>query len=112
MNLKDNAPVFIQIRDYYISLINKGVLHEGAALPSVREVALFFKVNPNTVQRAFTLLVEEGFIQNVPKKGFYVLNKTTDKKEHIRNTLKELYELGISEKEIKEVMEEIKDDRN
>lgn len=113
MTLNNSSPIFIQIKDYYISLINKGILKEDDALPSVREVALFFKVNPNTVQRAFTLLVDEGYVQNIPKKGFFVhVNVDADKKEHIKQVLKELYALGITEEEIKEIMEELKDDRN
>ena len=113
MTLNNSSPIFIQIKDYYISLINKGILKEGDALPSVREVALFFKVNPNTVQRAFTLLVDEGYVQNIPKKGFFVhVNVDADKKEHIKQVLKELYALGITEEDIKEIMEELKDDRN
>lgn len=108
--LNGNQPVFIQIKDYYLSLIAKGTLKEGEALPSVREVALFFGVNPNTVQRSFTLLVEEGYVVNIPKKGFYVKKKDVDTINIIKKTLEDLYNLGISNEEIIKVMKGEKDD--
>lgn len=110
--LNGNQPVFIQIKDYYLSLISKGVLKEGEALPSVREVALYFGVNPNTVQRSFTLLVEEGYVVNIPKKGFYVKERTVDTVNIIKKSLEDLYSLGISKEEIIKVMEGEEDDHN
>ena len=54
----------------------------------------------NTVQRAFSLLVEEGYIINIPKKGFYVLGKEKDKRKLIANSIAYLYANGIDKKEI------------
>lgn len=102
MELISNKPIFLQIKDYYEGLIDSGALKEGDEIPSVREVALFFKINPNTVQRAFTLMVEEGYLLNVPKKGFYVAGKKVSHQELIKKAIDQLLENGISEQEIKE----------
>lgn len=110
MEFTSNKPIFVQIRDYYMNLINIGALKEGDIMPSVREVALLFKVNPNTVQRAFTMLVEDGYLNNIPKKGFFVNKIKVDNKIIIKDMVNQLYEKGISKKEIIEYLKGEKDD--
>ena len=100
MELISTKPIFLQIKDYYESLIDNGALKEGDEMPSVREVAIFFQINPNTVQRAFTLMVEEGYLINVPKKGFYVAGKKASNEELIKKTIGLLLDSGISKEEI------------
>lgn len=102
MELISSKPIFLQIKDYYENLIDTGSLKEGDEIPSVREVALFFKINPNTVQRAFTSMVEDGYLINVPKKGFYVAGKKVSKDELIKKWIDQLLDNGISLEELKE----------
>lgn len=64
--------VYQEIADRYGEFIRLGVLREGDKLPSVRVAAGDLGVNPNTVQRAYTLLEEQGLICMLPKKGAYV----------------------------------------
>lgn len=104
MELISNKPIFLQIKDYYENLIDSGVLKQGDEMPSVREVALFFKINPNTVQRSFTLMVEDGYLLNVPKKGFYVSNKKISHQELIKKAIDQLIDSGVSQEEIKEYL--------
>lgn len=104
MELNSSKPVFIQIKEYYERLIDSSSLKEGDEMPSVREIALFFKVNPNTAQRALTLLVEEGYLRNVPKKGFYVTRPNMDKEKVIRYFLDEMEKSGISKEELKDYL--------
>ena len=106
MELISTKPIFLQIKDYYESLIDNGSLKEGDEIPSVREVAIFFKINPNTVQRAFTLMVEDGYLLNVPKKGFYVAGKKATNKELIKKTIGLLLENGISKEDIIKYLKE------
>ena len=111
MELISTKPIFLQIKDYYETLIDNNSLKEGEEMPSVREVALFFKINPNTVQRAFSLMVEEGYLINIPKKGFYVAGKKIENRELIKKTIGLLLENGISKEEIiKYLQEEGKND--
>ena len=74
--MNDKKPIFIQIKEMYERLIDMGAYKEGDAMPSVREVGLAYSANPNTVQRAFSLMVEDGYLVSIPKKGFYVHKKS------------------------------------
>lgn len=65
------APIYMQLADHYKSEIVASRLNAGDKLPSRRDIAKHFKINPNTVQRAFKSLEEEGIIvseANVPSK--------------------------------------------
>ncbi len=83
--------VFEQIATNYKKLIETGVLKYGEYLPSCRDLAKELAINPNTVQKAYTLLEEEGYVTKVVKKGVYVSYKKDDFnpldviKEHIKN---------------------------
>jgi len=66
---------------------------------SVRETALDFGINPNTVQRAYESLEEQGILYSVRGSGWYVSEDTSIAKERIKNTVKEktaLYFLAMS----------------
>ncbi|MGY0836719.1 GntR family transcriptional regulator [Aerococcus urinaeequi] len=65
------TPIYIQLADHYKREIVANRLVTGDKLPSRRDIAKSFKINPNTVQRAFKSLEEEGIIvseANVPSK--------------------------------------------
>lgn len=64
--------VFLEIANRYANYIMLGVLKEGDKLPSVREAAGELGVNPNTVQKAYSYLEEQGLICALPKKGVFV----------------------------------------
>ncbi|MBQ7390944.1 MAG: GntR family transcriptional regulator [Clostridia bacterium] len=64
--------VYLEIADRYEKYITLGVLKPGEKLPSVRRAAGELRVNPNTVQRAYSLLEEKGLIRSMPKKGAFV----------------------------------------
>lgn len=104
MNLKNSKTAYIQIAEYYKKLIDLGSFKEGDALPSVREAALFFGVNPNTVQSAFTFLVNENYLQNIYKKGFFVKTKNVNKDDLIKECLNDLFDKGIKKEEIIEYL--------
>ena len=106
MRFNSSKPIFIQLAEYYEQLIDLGMLKENEEMPSVREVALMNDINPNTVQRAFTLMVEHSYLANVPKKGFFVLKHEKNNRTLIENSLKSLKEAGITKSEILEVMKD------
>lgn len=56
----------------YEHLIEAGVYKEGDRLPSVREVALQERVNPNTVAKAFQQICADGYAVSIEKKGYFV----------------------------------------
>ena len=62
IDLKSRKPISRQIIDNIKELIVSGVLAEDEKLPSVREMASYLTVNPNTVQKAFRILEQQGYI--------------------------------------------------
>lgn len=78
-------------------------------MPSVREVAIANGVNPNTVQRAFSLLVEEGYLISVQKKGFFVSKANNDRKNVLVDSLEKLIKEGYSKDEIVNALNEMGD---
>jgi len=91
--------VFMRIKNHFKSLIEKGAYLEGEPLPSVRNAALDLGVNPNTVQKAYQALENDGLIEILPKKGSYVKKYETsdqhliDALKHILNELKQKREI-------------------
>ncbi|TFB25104.1 GntR family transcriptional regulator [Filobacillus milosensis] len=65
MKIKFNNrdPVYVQVIRHFKNQIAKGFLEPGQAIPSRRELANQLKINPNTAQRAFKEMEEEGLIK-------------------------------------------------
>ncbi|HTQ95817.1 MAG TPA: GntR family transcriptional regulator [Candidatus Acidoferrum sp.] len=68
----DSQPIYRQLRDRVVAMILDGVLKEGDALPSVRNVAAEFRVNPLTVQKGYQELVNEELVESKRGLGMYV----------------------------------------
>ncbi|MDC8012300.1 GntR family transcriptional regulator [Tahibacter soli] len=68
----DSAPIYRQLRDRVVAMILDGVLNEGDALPSVRQVAADFQLNPITVSKAYQELVDEQLVEKRRGLGMYV----------------------------------------
>lgn len=104
MTLTDAQPIYLQVYSYYRKLIEMGGLPPRAMMPSVREAAAFFGINPNTVVKAYQKLEEEKRIVSVPKKGFYVSDdrpgEVSERKKKLQAELSRLLEEGYSVSEI------------
>ena len=68
----DNQPIYRQLRDRVVAMILDGVLKEGDVLPSVRNVAAEYRVNPITVLKGYQQLVDEGLIESKRGLGMFV----------------------------------------
>ncbi len=68
----DNTPIYRQLRDRVVAMILDGVLKQGDALPSVRQVAADFQINPITVSKAYQELVDENLVEKRRGLGMYV----------------------------------------
>ena len=68
----DNAPIYRQLRDRVVAMILDGVLKQGDALPSVRQVAADLQLNPITVSKAYQELVDEQLVEKRRGLGMYV----------------------------------------
>jgi GntR family transcriptional regulator len=68
----DGQPIYRQLRDRAVALILDGVLGEGDPLPSVRNVAAEYRVNPLTVLKAYQQLVDEQLVESRRGRGMFV----------------------------------------
>jgi len=67
-----SQPIYRQLRDRVVAMILEGVLKEGDPLPSVRNVAAEFRLNPLTVLKGYQQLVDEQLVEKRRGRGMYV----------------------------------------
>ncbi len=72
IDYKDATPIYEQIVQRFKNLIVKGVLKPDEKMPSVRNLAMELSINPNTIQKAYMLLEQQGFIYTVKGRGNFV----------------------------------------
>ena len=75
LNYRDAKPIYEQIKDGLKHLLLSGAVAAGEKLPSVRELASSLAINPNTIQRAYKELENEGYIYSVSGKGTFAAEK-------------------------------------
>ncbi|MEQ8208047.1 MAG: GntR family transcriptional regulator [Woeseia sp.] len=68
----DDLPIYRQLRDRVVAMILEGVLADGDALPSVRNVAAEYRLNPLTVLKGYQELVDEGLVEKKRGRGMFV----------------------------------------
>jgi GntR family transcriptional regulator len=68
----DNQPIYRQLRDRIVAMILDGVLNEGDPLPSVRNVAAEYRVNPLTVLKAYQELSDEQLVEKRRGLGMFI----------------------------------------
>lgn len=72
MTWNDDIPIYRQLRDRVVAMILDGVLKPGDPLPSVRQVAAEFQINPITVSKAYQQLVDESLVEKRRGLGMFV----------------------------------------
>jgi len=105
------VPVYEQIKKQIKHAIAKRVLNNDDFMPSIRELAAFLKINPNTVGRAYRELHQEGVIGGRAGKGFWVekldgqeQEKMELLKEDFLKLLEKGIEMGLTPESIKEMI--------
>ena len=68
----EDTPIYRQLRDRVVAMILEGVLGDGDALPSVRNVAAEYRLNPLTVLKGYQELVDEGLVEKKRGRGMFV----------------------------------------
>jgi GntR family transcriptional regulator len=68
----DSQPIYRQLRDRIVALILDGVLNEGDPLPSVRNVAAEYRLNPITVLKTYQNLVDEELVEKKRGRGMFI----------------------------------------
>ena len=113
LNYRDSRPIYEQIKDGLKKLIVTGGLAADERLPSVRALATQLSINPNTIQRAYMELEQQGLIYPVKGRGSFVTGSSEIRRIGMEEILRELREttekcrtFGIKEEEIIYVIRE------
>ncbi len=93
MEFQSNTPIYLQLIDMIKLQIISGQLQPGEKLPPVRDLAMQYGVNPNTMQKALSELEWEKLVYTVRTTGRYV----TEDADLIQKLRKELAEMRIGE---------------
>ena len=83
MEFQANIPIYLQIMDDIKQQIVSGRLKPGDKLASVRDLAMQYGVNPNTVQKSFEQLEQNGLIYSIRGSGWFVGNNIELAKQQI-----------------------------
>ena len=84
----DGAPIYRQLKDRVIAMMLDGILKPGEALPSVRQVAAEYQLNPITVSRAYQELADEGLVEKRRGLGMFV---TEEASKQLRSSERERF---------------------
>jgi GntR family transcriptional regulator len=68
----DSQPIYRQLRDRIVAMILDGILHEEDPLPSVRNIAAEYRVNPITVLKGYQQLVDEQLVETKRGRGMFI----------------------------------------
>lgn len=122
MEFKERQAIYLQIADYVCDHILMGKWKSTERLLSVRELAVKLEVNPNTVMRAYDMLLKKNIVVNKRGIGFFVEEEAVDKivslrkqqflEEDLPALLKNMYLLGIDIEEIKKQYNEFQSNQN
>lgn len=91
-NFDNNIPIYLQLVSLIKNDIIKGALSPGEKLPSIRELAITYKVNPNTIGKALSELENVSLIYTERTNGKYVSSDTS-----LINKYKEEYATSLTE---------------
>ena len=106
IDYQNRKPIYEQIVERFQMLIVRGVLEPDSQMPSVRSLATELSINPNTIQKAYTILEQQGYIYPVKGRGNFVSgsrNLVEQKKDNffqkLRIVIREGIELGVTKEE-------------
>lgn len=97
IDYRDRRPIYEQIVERFQELILKDILEPDNQLPSVRNLAMELSINPNTIQRAYAQLEQQGYIYSVQGKGSFVSENDSlvlKKKEEILDEASKLAKIA------------------
>ncbi|MDE7161713.1 MAG: GntR family transcriptional regulator, partial [Anaeroplasmataceae bacterium] len=119
IKIGNKKSIYIEVADKIESFIRLGVYTDNEKLPSCRKLGLELGVNPNTIERAYSLLEERGIVYTIFKKGIFVCPQDQSQAfiEEVSNTIMHFKSMGVSKSELIQVIENIyeegkQDDKN
>ena len=107
LNYRDGRPIYEQVKEGLRQMVISGAIRPGDKLPSVRSMASQLAINPNTIQKAYEALEQEGYVYSIPGKGSFAADRSDveDKRREelmaqLSKVVEELRYLGVSEEDI------------
>lgn len=114
IDYKSRTPIFEQIKEQIMDLINQGELRPDDKLPSIRQLASDLNLNVNTVKRAFQELEVEKVTYSVPGKGVFISHTAIANELVLLNAETELKRIltsskakGVSQERVLALIDEI-----
>ena len=105
LDYRDKRPIYEQIVDKLERLIVGGGLEANYKMPSVRSLAMELSVNPNTIQRAYADLEQNGYIYTVSGRGSFVAHECEWRSGKLAELTRDLEEVLLKAKEAGITME-------
>lgn len=114
LDYRDKRPIFEQVVDKLEQLIVSGALESDSRMPSVRSLGMDLSVNPNTIQRAYAKLEQDGYLYTISGRGSFVsprevwaggkMDKTLEEFEKV---LKESMDAGVTKEQLLELINRV-----
>ena len=112
--MDESRPIFLQIAEQIENDIIGGLMAEETQVPSINELAAFYRINPATALKGVTLLVDEGILYKKRGIGMFVsegarVRLVTQRRdqfeaEYVRPLIAEAAKLGISSRELADII--------
>lgn len=113
LDYRDKRPLYEQVAERMESLIVCGALTPDTKLPSVRAMAVELSINPNTIQRAYAILEQKGFLYTLVGRGNFVAPEDTWQaqkfdalKTELRAVFQKAVNAGMSKEKILQLLDE------
>lgn len=87
IDTKSDVPLWVQLRQRLVYLINSGYFEPGDQLPTVRGLASDISINYNTVNKAYLSLVSDGYLESTRGRGVFVRDLDTEVDEEYTNEI-------------------------
>ena len=113
IDFNSSEALYIQLRNKIIMVIATSTIREGDTLPSVRQLAENIGINMHTVNKAYSVLKQEGFLQLDRRKGAVIaidvnkLQAVEEMREQLRVLLAKASCQNISREEVHQLVDEI-----
>ena len=114
VNFSSRTPVYQQLYDDVVRLVSLGVFKSNKKLPPVRTLATELGINPNTVQKAYKMLENDGYIYSTVGRGSFISDKLNqneaekiEAKKELKASIDKAYKKGITKEEITEMVDDV-----
>ncbi len=114
LDYRDKRPIYEQVVDKLERLIIGGALEADTRMPSVRSLAVDLSVNPNTIQRAYAMLEQQGYLYTISGRGNFVAPESEWRGTKVQEVLRkcvefyrEAKEAGVTKKQLLELIDQV-----